>query len=81
MGASIQHYGTQHVLMHLLEEWRSNLDQNRITGSVLLDLPKAFGYIPHHLLIAKLNTYEFFQGNIKISLFWSKKERTICMHQ
>ena len=33
---------TQPVLIRLLEEWREQLDHNKIVGTVLLDLSKAF---------------------------------------
>ena len=44
-----------HVLMRLTENWRTALDKNIFTGTVLTDLSKAFEYIPHNLLIAKLH--------------------------
>ena len=38
-------YSTQHVLIRLVEEWKSKLDNNIIVGSVLKDLLKAFDCI------------------------------------
>ena len=38
------------------EEWRK-LDDNFVVGAVLTDFSKAFGCIPHDLLIAKLAAY------------------------
>ena len=52
-------YSTQHVLIKLIEEWKSKLDNNFIAGSVLMDLSKAFDCIPHDLIIAKLHAYGF----------------------
>lgn len=46
---------THHVMMlRHLEEWKENLDKRNITGRVLLELSKAFDYVPHDLLLAKL---------------------------
>ena len=52
-------YSTQNVLLRLIEEWKTNLDNNYAVGAVLIDLPKAFDCIPHDLLIAKLAPYGF----------------------
>ena len=49
----------KHVLIRLIEEWKTNLDKNYIVGAVLMDLSEAFDCIPHDLLIAKLDGYGF----------------------
>ena len=47
-------YSTQHVPIHLLEEWRKNLDSNYAIGAVFMNLSQAFDCITHDLLITKL---------------------------
>ena len=47
------------MLLRLIEEWETNLDNNFAVGAVLVDLSKAFDCIPHDLLIAKLAAYGF----------------------
>ena len=50
ISACCKHYGTGHVIMKLVEEWRKNLDQSKFVGSLLMDLSKAFDCVPHDLL-------------------------------
>ena len=48
----------QHVLLCLIEEWKTNLDNNFV-GAVLMNLSKAFDFILHYFLTAKLAAYGF----------------------
>ena len=41
----------------MIEEWRENLDKIFFVGALLIDFSKAFDYISHDLLIAKLSAY------------------------
>jgi hypothetical protein len=50
-------YGTEHVLIKLIDSWKQALDNNKFVGTVLMDLSKAFDCIPHGLLISKMNAY------------------------
>ena len=47
----------QHSLLLMIDKWKKAVDSNKIFGAVLTDLLKAFDYICHDLLIAKLNAY------------------------
>ena len=38
----------------MVDDWREKLDQNVLVGAVLADFSKAFGCIPHDMLITKL---------------------------
>ena len=68
-------YSTQHVLIKLIEEWKSKLDNNFIVGSVLMDLSKAFDCIPHDLIIAKLHAYGFGENALVLVYSYLKKRK------
>ena len=59
ISAYCKSYSTNHVLIHLIENWKKSLDEEKFVGAVLMDLSKAFDSIPHDLLIAKMYAYGF----------------------
>ena len=71
-------YSTQHVLIRLVEDWRSKLDTDHVVGAVLMDLSKAFDCIPHDLLIAKLSAYGFDENSL-VYIYSYLKRREQCV--
>ena len=57
MSASIKGYRTNQVLIKLSENWTKALDNNLVTGAVLMDLSKGCDCIACDLLKVKLNGY------------------------
>ena len=53
----------------MLRKWQECLSSKGKVGAVLVDLSKAFDYLPHDLLIAKLAAYGF--GRNSLRLFYS----------
>ena len=47
-------HSTQHALFKLLQAWQKELDNLGFIGTIHMDLSKAYHYLPHDLLIAKL---------------------------
>ena len=61
-----KHFSTQHVLLRLIKEWRQGLDNNKVVGSVLMNLSKAFDCLFHDLIIAKLAACVLGDGALQI---------------
>ena len=72
-----EHYGTQHILLRLIEVWRSRLDNDYIVGAILMDLSKAFNCIPHDLLIVKLAAYGFDENSLVLIYSYMKRGQHI----
>ena len=68
-------HSCQNVLLKLTEEWRANLDQNKVVGALLIDLSKAFDCLPHDLLIAKLVAYGFEKQIINLLFSYLTKRK------
>ncbi len=50
-------YGTEHVLIKLIDSRKYALDNDNVVGTVLMDSSKAFDCISHGLLITKMSAY------------------------
>ena len=68
----------QHCLLYMVEKLKQAKDNNNVFAAVLTDLSKAFDYINHELLIAKLNAYGFDSPSLKfISAYLNfRKQKT-----
>ena len=48
-----------HCLITMIKKWLRSIDESDHAGTLLTDLSKAFDYIDHELLIAKLDAYRY----------------------
>ncbi|XP_069133195.1 uncharacterized protein [Argopecten irradians] len=59
-------FGCQSTLMRIVEDWRKALDNHEYVAAIPMDLSKAFGCLPHDLLIRKLEAYGLGDGALKL---------------
>ena len=59
-------YGCHHVLIKLIEDWKSALDRGGNTGSIHMDLSKAFDCLLHRLLLSKSHAYGVSNGSCEL---------------
>ena len=72
-------YSTQYcLLLSMLEKWKSAVDKGKSFGALLTDLSKAFDYLSHELLLAKLHAYGFSIAALRLihSYLGNRKQRT-----
>ena len=55
------------------DQWRYHLDNDFLVGAILMDLSKAFEFIPHALLIAKLHAYGFDEDALVLTYSYLKR--------
>ena len=61
-------HSTQHALFKLLQRWQNELDNSGLVGTILMDLSKAYGCLPHDLIIAKLEAYGLSKSSLSLLL-------------
>ena len=56
-----------------------SLDSNKYVAAVLMDLPKAFNWLPHniHVLLSKLSAYGLSENSVLLlkSYLWVRKQQ------
>ena len=62
----------------MLEKWKAAVDIKKTFGALLTYLSKAFDYLSHDLLLAKLNTFGFSLPALRLmqSYLSNRKQRT-----
>jgi len=52
-----KYYGCDSALLSSTEQWKKEIDNNKLIGLVSMDLSKAFDTLPHELIVLKLKEY------------------------
>ena len=68
-------YGTQYGLLTMVVNCKKALDQRKEYGVLLTDLYKAFDYLPHDLIVAKLRAYGFSIESLKLINSYSAEHK------
>ena len=69
-------YSSNHVFIRLIESCKKSCNQKQFLGSVLMGFSKAFDFISHDLLIAKMHTYGFSKKSLVFFFSYLKKKKT-----
>ena len=69
--------GCHTTLLRLIEDWRTALDNNQYIAAVLMDLSKAFDFLPHEIFLDKFSAY----GVLPHSVSFFKSYLTILKQQ
>jgi len=70
---------SDHTTLRLIEDWKSALDKNCYVAAMLIDLSKAFDWLPHDILLSKLADYELSSQSVKLleSYLTGRKQQII----
>ena len=71
-------HSTQHAPFRLKQSWHRELDESGYVGTILMNLSKAYDFIPHQLLIAQLEVYCLNKNssNLLADCLSGRKQRT-----
>ncbi len=73
--------GCEQVLVNVTEQWKLALDNDKIVGTILMNLNKAFDCMLHKLLISKLYVYGFNLNTCKfIATYLTSRKMRIKHH-
>ena len=75
-------HSTETALIRIIDELLFNLDNNCVSGMILIDYCKAFDMVDHVILLYKLHAYAWFRQHIIIVVsILSQSQASICIHE
>ena len=75
-----KNHNSQHELLNMIENWKSNLNKGTKIGAIFMDLSEAFNTLDHALLIAKakLEAYGFDSLSLEFMKNYLTNTKQIC---
>ena len=75
-----KYHSTETALIKLNDQMLLNLDNNRVTGVVLIDYCKAFDMVDHSILLSKLKVYGLCDNTTKwFNSYLSDRQQFVCI--
>ena len=75
-----KNHSCQTALVNLVDQWLSNINQNKFSGALFVDFAKAFDVINHELLYRKLLCYGVSDQCLQlITSFLTNRYQVVCM--
>ena len=73
-----KNHNTQHALLHVIENWKSNLNKGKRIGAIFMDLPKGFDTLHHSILIDKLEAYSYNSSSLEFIANYLTNRKQRC---
>ena len=73
-------YSCQTAVIRLTDELLKDIDSGKITGSVFVDLKKAFDLVDHEILLHKLKSHNFSTKSLAIFKSYLTDRKQCCRH-
>ena len=75
------HHTTQDVLVSTIDDWRQALDEDKLVGSIMVDLSKAFDMVSHSILLRKLESYGVRGGELGwFANYLNGRRQRVCIN-
>ena len=68
-------YSCQSLLIKMIDDWKTALDERKTIGTIFMDLSKAFDCLSHGLLVAKMRAYGLSLPSCKLVFSYLRNRR------
>ena len=69
------------MLVSTIDDWRQALDEDKLVGSIMVDLSKAFDMVSHSILLRKLESYGVRGGELGwFANYLNERRQRVCIN-